>query len=431
MPSVPEAKVSVVVIADGPWEETLRCLTALAVGTAGVPHEVVVVDDGTTDETGVALPRLPGITAVRGDLPQGFAAAANAGAELSSAPFIAFLHGDAVPHPGWLAPLLRLAEEDAAVAAVASRLLAPTGLVEGDGVVFGYAMPYPMTPAPLGAGEPGIPSLEVSEVPAASAIALLVRREAFTVSGGFDLSYTGPAADLDLCLRLGEAGGLVLVARESVAVHHARCSAEISDTDATRLTKRWLGRVPLLSMDQGAAERPATRRAGAAVSVVVPIRNALGTVAPCLECLLAELGPADELVTADAGSDDGTAEFLALFAREHLGRVRLVSSGAWGGLEEALRAGLAAASNPAAVVVHAGGGPAGGLLGALTDQREREKELLVRRGPGGAGAAGPLELLRDLAGGTPGAFFDPDPAILVAAVAALGGTAQVLPERAA
>jgi GT2 family glycosyltransferase len=238
-------RVSIIVVADGPWDETFRCLTALAQGAAGVPHEVIVVDDGTSDETAAALARLPGITSLRGDVPQGFAAAASAGASHARAPLLAFLHADAAPHPGWLAPLVRLADADPAIGAVSSRLLGPSGLVEADGVIFTSSDEHPMVPVAVGAGEPGIPSLEVSEVPAASCVALLVRREPFEAVGGFDQGLGGAAPDLDLCFRLRARGLLVLVARESVAVHQARCSGEISDGDIATLTQRWLAAVPL------------------------------------------------------------------------------------------------------------------------------------------------------------------------------------------
>ena len=48
-------EVSVVVVADGPWEETAACLSALARAVAGISAEVIVVDDGTTDGTAAAL----------------------------------------------------------------------------------------------------------------------------------------------------------------------------------------------------------------------------------------------------------------------------------------------------------------------------------------------------------------------------------------
>lgn len=419
----PSPRASVVVVADGPWDDTFRCLSAVARGAAGIDHEVIVVDDGTADETARALPRLPGLTTLRGDAPQGFAAAAQAGLLQARAPLVAFLHADAEPHPGWLAPLIKLAEEDDRVAAVASRLLAPTGLIEADGVALAYAAPYPITPVPVSAGEPGVPSVAVTEVPAASSASLLVRKAAFEAAGGFDPGYAGAAADLDLCLRLGEAGGLVLAARESVAVHHGRCSGEVRDEDAARLTRRWLGRVPLFDPDASHAEEvPPPREGRPPLAALVPVKDALATIAPCLEALWHNLGPDDLLVVADAGSEDGTREYLDLLARERGDRLRVVGSPPAAGLAGAAAAALAAAGRPLSVLVQPQAAVPPGFLDALTKLLEGPEATAVvalPAPPAGLCAAGATTLLAEVAQRAPGAYGDATADLLEKALAPL------------
>lgn len=201
----PTPLVSIVVVADGPWEETLRCLTALARATAGLAHEVIVVDDGTADETAVALPRLPGVVSIRGDTPQGFALAANAGASVARAPLIAFLHGDAAPHPSWLGPLLEAAADPSAVL-IGSRLVDPQGDLEGT-------------------SEPAVPRPGVSSEEPCSAAAMLVRREAFLAVEGFRGGGSGWALAEELAARLGLPGGRGVVARASSVRHQGRCGS--------------------------------------------------------------------------------------------------------------------------------------------------------------------------------------------------------------
>ena len=429
-PASPSPRASVVVVADGPWDDTFRCLAALARGAAGVDHEVIVVDDGTADETAMALPRLPGVTSLRGDAPQGFAAAAQAGLLQARAPLVAFLHADAEPHPGWLEPLVRLAEDDERVAAVASRLVAPTGLVEADGVALAYASPYPITPIPVGAGEPAVPSAAVTEIPAASGAALLVRKAAFEAAGGFDPAYAGPAADLDLCLRLGEAGGLVLAARASVAVHHGRCSGEVRDEDAVRLTRRWLGRVPLFDPDAGRADPvPPPREGRPPLAVLVPVRDALATIAPCLEALWHNLGPEDRLVVADAGSQDGTREYLALLAAERGDRIQVLDTPAGDGLAGAARAAAAAAGRPLAVLVQPLAAVPPGFLDALTkllEEPEATAVVALPAPPAGLCVAGASALLERVAAEAPDAFADASADLLERALAPLGASLGIV-----
>jgi len=422
-------QVSVVVVADGPWEETLRCLLAVARAAGDVRHEVIVVDDGTADETALALPRLHGVRSARSDDPRGFPSAANAGAALARAPLVAFLHADAEPHPGWLAPLVALAEGDAAVAAVASRLVAPSGLVECDGLALLYGAPYPIVPSPVGGGEPAVPSAEVSQVPAVLSAALLVRADRFRGCSGFDEELGPVAADVDLCLRMRQLGGVVLVARESVALHHGRCAGELSNEDAAELSRRWLGRVPLFDAS-GRAGRPAPapRSGRPPVSVVLPVRNSLATVASCVEDVLRNLGAADELVAVDAGSGDGTREFLDRLARERPG-IRVIGSSASAGAEGALRAGLAAATRPLAVLVSPSAGLPDGFVDELTRLLERPGApgmVAVPLPPVGQCSAGPTALLREVGLARPGALLGCDAAALDAAVRAQGATVGVV-----
>lgn len=76
--------------------------------------EVVVVDDGCTDSTGEVLAtwqaRL-GLRVVSLRPNRGRCAARNAGVHMARGEQVAFLDGDALPHPGWLAALLARREE--------------------------------------------------------------------------------------------------------------------------------------------------------------------------------------------------------------------------------------------------------------------------------------------------------------------------------
>ena len=417
--------VSVVVVADGPWAATYRCLMALLEATAGVSHEVIAVDDGTADETRLALPRLEGLTALRADHAQGFCRAANAGAVVAQGRYLAFLHCDAEPQPGWLAPLFALAEADLKVMVVASRLVTPNGAVESEGIAFAYASPYPLTPVAHGGGAPALPATDVLRVPAAPAVALLVRADAFRRAQGFDTDHGAAASALDLCLRIGAAEGQVLVARGSTVIHHGHCDGDIPDADAAWLTRHWLGRVPLLD-PLGRHQRPVPppRHGRPALSVVVPVQNALGTVAPCLEGLSRNMGPDDELIIADAGSDDGSGEYAALFARQPGLAARVLTGDPTGGLEGALLGGLRAATRPVTVLFLPVAEPPDGFLDALSALAERAggpSSVATPTPPIGACVLGPTALLRAVGSASPRAFLTADPATLVGAVAAQGG----------
>jgi glycosyltransferase involved in cell wall biosynthesis len=97
-----------------------RCLTALAAQDVG-PIEIVVVDDGSSDESTVAaiVGRVDGARVVRAE-GRGPAVARNLGARLASAPVICFTDDDCAPGPEW-ARLLVAALDSAGAAAGPTR----------------------------------------------------------------------------------------------------------------------------------------------------------------------------------------------------------------------------------------------------------------------------------------------------------------------
>jgi GT2 family glycosyltransferase len=97
--------VSIVVPVRDGWESTLRCLTALAIHSGGVRRETIVVDNGSTDDTRVALPLLEGIRVIRNEEDAGFARACNQAASAALGDAIVFLDRSAEVGPGWLRQL--------------------------------------------------------------------------------------------------------------------------------------------------------------------------------------------------------------------------------------------------------------------------------------------------------------------------------------
>ena len=100
---MPQVSVVVPVLDDA--EHLTRCLEALAAQTLR-PVEVVVVDNGSTDDS-VDVARAAGATVLHEPV-RGIARASARGYDHATGSVIARLDADSVPPPGWIAEVVRL-----------------------------------------------------------------------------------------------------------------------------------------------------------------------------------------------------------------------------------------------------------------------------------------------------------------------------------
>lgn len=246
LPSAGAPRASVVIPVHNQSGLTRDCLDALlAPGATAAPFETIVVDDGSSDDTGHVLAAFRDrVRSVRLSPNAGFGAACNTGAAMATAPHIVFLNNDTVPLAGWLDALLADADTHPDAAVIGSRLLFPDGSIQHAGVSIG-ADGFPHH---LYAGFPGDhPAVTASRpMQAVTAACMLVRTDAFRAVGGFDRAFVNGWEDSDLCLRLGEAGYAIRYCAESVVLHLESASrdphAARERRNRDRWAERWLGR---------------------------------------------------------------------------------------------------------------------------------------------------------------------------------------------
>jgi O-antigen biosynthesis protein len=210
----------------------------------GVTHEIIYVDDGSTDGTRewLATLREPPFRVLLNDRNLGYGLSNNRGAALAHGEFLVLLNNDLVLQPGWLEPML------AAHAALGPRagvvgnvqLDVKTGAVDHAGLVVNE------TGKPVHARK--LPSrLErrfspVWQVPAVTGACMLLTRNLWRELGGFDPGYINGGEDIDLCFRARAAGRINVVALTSVVRHHVSASPgrKLRDEENSyRLARRW------------------------------------------------------------------------------------------------------------------------------------------------------------------------------------------------
>ena len=118
----------------------------------------------------------------------------------------------------WMAAYLA----DPAVGVVGARLLYPGGAVQHGGVIMGLAGLCDHAHRHLPGNQPGYAWRAVlpQELSAVTAACMLVRRRLLREVGGLDEAYPSAFNDVDLALRVREAGYAVIYAPQAELIHH-------------------------------------------------------------------------------------------------------------------------------------------------------------------------------------------------------------------
>lgn len=227
--------VSIVIPVYNHLDATLVCLRSLAQTTNATAHEIIVVDDCSSDETAAVLPVIAGLRYQRNARNLGFIGACNAGAANARGDYVVFLNNDTAVQDGWLDALIDTFGEHRDVGLVGAKLVYPDGrLQEAGGIVFsdGSGWNYGRF------DDPAKPEYNfVREVDYCSGAAIALPTTLFRRFGGFDAHYA-PAyyEDTDLAMKVRQAGLRVLYQPASVVVHFEGIS---SGTDTSSGTKRY------------------------------------------------------------------------------------------------------------------------------------------------------------------------------------------------
>ena len=218
LPTAAAPRASIVIPVYNHFAHTLACLRAIAAHPPRCAIEVIVVDDGSSDDSEPCLAQVAGLRYHRRQANGGFIAACNDGAALARGEFVVFLNNDTLPQPGWLDHLLATFDAHPGTGLVGAQLVYPDGrLQEAGGIVFadGHASNYGRFESP---NHPHYAFVRETDYCSGAAIAL--PRALFETIGGFDRGYA-PAyyEDTDLAFAVRARGLKVLYQPGSRVVH--------------------------------------------------------------------------------------------------------------------------------------------------------------------------------------------------------------------
>jgi GT2 family glycosyltransferase/glycosyltransferase involved in cell wall biosynthesis len=206
---------------------TLDCLRALAASSVSV--RVVVIDNGSTDETRQLLDRFAGIQVIRNESNLGFVDATNQGIAVAETEFVLLLNNDAMVSSDSLWWAIAALDSDSSVAGVASKVVLPNGLIQDAG---NFLWPGGQAEGYLRGSPPSFgAAMYQRDVDFGAGAALLLRTELVKSLGALAEEFR-PAygEEVDLCLRIWKQGSRIIYEPAFEIQHLEYGSAEKSDS---------------------------------------------------------------------------------------------------------------------------------------------------------------------------------------------------------
>jgi len=203
----------------------LDCLRCLEKGALeGLSHETLVVDNASSDGSVATLRRCaPEVRLLLNKRNVGFGAANNQAMLVARGRYLLLLNPDTLPGAGTISRMVQALESRPSIGLAGCRLVDRDGKAQE---CFWYEYAGHVFPA-TAAGEGGDP--DAIEVGWTSGACMLVRREVFAATGGFDPALFLYGEDPEWCYRIWQAGWRVAYLPRVEIVHLGGASSARGD----------------------------------------------------------------------------------------------------------------------------------------------------------------------------------------------------------
>lgn len=223
-PKFENPKVSIVIPVHNKFSLTYSCLASVLLATYGIDYEVIVVDDGSTDETLEITNIVKNIKYTRNETAKGFVLACNKGVSLANGEYVLLLNNDTEVLDGWLKEMLFVFENFERVGIVGAKLLYPDltlqeagAIVWGNGEAWNYGRNQ----------NPAHPKYNYTrQVDYCSGACIMLPKKLWDELGGFDEEFA-PAywEETDLAFRVREKGYKVVYTPFAQVIHYEGMTA--------------------------------------------------------------------------------------------------------------------------------------------------------------------------------------------------------------
>ncbi|MEM1389520.1 MAG: glycosyltransferase [Pseudomonadota bacterium] len=219
-----EPEISIIIPVYNNVEYTRACLESIAKAGSNFSYEILIGDDGSSDETETEMSLRRDLTYIRNDTNLGFLRNCNNAAQYAKGRYLVFLNNDTTVTPGWLDALRNTYDEHDDVGLVGSKLVYPNGqLQEAGGIVWEDGSGWNWGRL----ADPDNPKFNyVRDVDYVSGASIMIERDYFERLGRFDERYEmAYYEDTDLAMSVRASGRRVLYQPHSEVIHHEGISS--------------------------------------------------------------------------------------------------------------------------------------------------------------------------------------------------------------
>lgn len=277
-------ELSVILVTYNSARHIDACLESLQGALRGIDSEILIHDNGSTDDTLDRLKHHPHVKVEAGASNLGFAAACNLLAQRSRGRHLWFLNPDTRVHSAAAQQLLAAADARPEAGLYGARTVTPDGrtvMASAQGRMTLWSLlcfatgASTFTPSRRWTDPETLPGWDRTTsrpVPALSGGALMISRDAWLRLGGFDTRYFMYAEDIDLCLRAWRAGLRPFFVAEALVEHEVGGSSSAGGkivllhrgkvTYLRKLWPSWKAHIGVRLLLTGVALRAAAGRLG-------------------------------------------------------------------------------------------------------------------------------------------------------------------------
>lgn len=224
-------QVSVVIVTHNSLPALTDCLSSIKAAATKTPIDLIVVDNGSADKTvDQVIEQFAEARIIRNERNLGFAAACNQGAKSAPGEYLLFLNPDVQIDKDAIERLVAVTAERDQVGLVSGRLRFPDSSFQATcrqfptigNMIFsrGSVVSRLFADDCSQSKAYTLPDyMETTEVPAVAATMVMIRKDLFDKTGGFDDRFFMFMEDTDLSLRLHQSGYTNLVVPAAGGIH--------------------------------------------------------------------------------------------------------------------------------------------------------------------------------------------------------------------